>query len=228
MKGSKLTNYLKDQNITSISAYSKIDKISEATARRRLSELQDAGYISLSRGGTFKFISELEISPPDTLKQKEVGIDKQLSSQIAASQVKDGDVIFIDNGTTVREMIKHLESKNVVIYTNGIYHMLNNQNVNININIIPGELLVKEASIVGAEAISYLSTLHIDKAFIGANGYDESGVYTPHRREMLIKEFALRHATNGYLVLTESKYQKKSKYKICDPKTYHLITEKTI
>lgn len=228
MKDLELFEYIKANQIASIDALATNLKVSNATARRRLNELEAAGLIRLLRGGIVEFIDDLELSKADTFKQKVVGLDKQLSSAIAASKVRDGDIIFIDNGTTVREMLKHLTKKNVTIYTNGVYHMLNNTNLELNINIIPGELLIKEASIVGAEAISYLSGLKINKAFIGANGFDQFGVYTPHRREMIVKEFALRHADTGFIVVEENKRDQKSKYKICERNDYQLITENTL
>lgn len=228
MKDLELFEHIKSNNITSIDSLAISLETSNATARRRLNELQAAGLINLLRGGHVEFIDDLELSKADTFKQRVVGLDKQLSSKIAASYVVDGDIIFIDNGTTVREMLKHLTKIDVKIYTNGVYHMLNNTNLDLDINIIPGELLIKEASIVGAEAISYISSLKIDKAFIGANGFDADGVYTPHRREMIVKEFALRHATAGYVVVEEQKRNIKSKYKICNREDYHIITENTI
>lgn len=228
MKGLQLLAVIKEHNIDSIDGLAQALNISSATARRRLNELESAGMINLIRGGKIELIDDLVLSVDDTFKQKVVGLNKQLSAKIAASQVLDNEIIFIDNGTTVREMLKHLEAKNVKIYTNGVYHMINNRNLNLDINIIPGQLLIKEASIVGAEAVSYLSGLAIDRAFIGANGFDQDGIYTPHRREMIIKEFALRTAKYGYVVLEDDKQGLKSKYKICDGDKYQIITESTI
>lgn len=228
MKGIEFFEYIKTNGLNTIDDVATAAGVSSATARRRLNELEAAGLIMLRRGGMVEYIDDLELSKADTFKQKQVGLDKQLSSKIAATHVEDGDTIFIDNGTTVREMLKHLTNKNVKIYTNGVYHMLNNTNLDLDINIIPGEFLIKEASIVGSEAISYLSGLVIDKAFIGINGFDQDGVYTPHRREMVIKEFALRHAKNGYIVAEENKRGVKSKYKICESNQYKIITETSI
>lgn len=228
MKGIEFFEYIKTNGLNTIDDVATAAGVSSATARRRLNELEAAGLIMLRRGGMIEYIDDLELSKADTFKQKQVGLDKQLSGKIAATHVEDGDTIFIDNGTTVREMLKHLTNKNVKIYTNGVYHMLNNTNLDLDINIIPGEFLIKEASIVGSEAISYLSGLVIDKAFIGINGFDQDGVYTPHRREMVIKEFALRHAKNGYIVAEENKRGVKSKYKICESNQYKIITETSI
>lgn len=228
MRDQELFEYIKTNNILSIEQLAARLDVSSATARRRLKELEAAGFVNLIRGGEVEYIDDLVLSKSDTFKQRSIGLDKLLSSKIAAGLVEDGDIIFIDNGTTVREMLKHLQHLNIKIYTNGVYHTLGNVNLDLDINIIPGELLIKEASIVGAEAVSYLSTLKIDKVFIGANGFDESGVYTPHRREMIVKEFALRHGTKGYFVMEEKKRGQKSKYKICGSTSYQIITEQSV
>ncbi len=225
MKGTELLKYLKDNQIETIEQLAVALNVSNATARRRLNDLEIGGMINLMRGGVITYIDDLELSIDDVFKQKTIGLNQKLCGQLAANVIEDGDIIFIDNGTTVREILKHIEGKQVKVYTNGIYHMLNNRRSDIDINIIPGELLIKEASLVGAEAVSYLSSLHIDKAFIGANGFDQDGVYTPHRREMIIKEFALRHAQKGYIVIESNKQGIPSKYKICERDDYKLITE---
>lgn len=228
LKDLELFEYIKYHQIETIEQLANALEISDATARRRLKELESAGLIKMLRGGNVQAVDDLELSKSDTFKQRVVGLDKQLSSKIAASYVQDGDIIFIDNGTTVREMLKHLTKVNVKIYTNGVYHLLSYTNLDLDLNIIPGELLNKEASIVGAEAISYLSNLKIDKAFVGANGFDQNGVYTPHRSEMIIKEYILRHAHQGYFVMDENKRGKQSKYRICDSKSYPIITERSL
>ncbi len=225
MKDLQLFEYIKEHQISTIDQLATSLEVSSATARRRLQELAISGFINLKRGGIIELIDQLELSASDVFKQKSISFKKQLCGKIAASKIKDGDIIFIDNGTTVREILKHIEGMDVKVYTNGIYHMLNNKNSTIDINIIPGELLAKEASIVGAEAISYLSTLNIDIAFIGANGYDQHFVYTPHRREMIVKEFALRTANRGYVVIETDKQDIKSKYQIEIAGKYKLITD---
>ncbi len=224
----EVLNIIKAKKITSIKELAIDQNISEATARRYLKKLDVAGYIELKRGGEFNLINQLEVSIDDTYKQKQITIRQSLCGQIAANKIKDGDTIFIDNGTTVRQILKYITAKDVKVYTNGIYHTLANRYLSNPINIIPGELMVKEASLVGDEAINYLSGLYLDKVFIGANGFDEDGVYTPHRREMVLKQFALRHGKEAYIVIDSSKQNLRSKYKICDYLQYKIITEKDI
>ncbi len=220
-----ILNIIKNNNIKTISSLALSLDISESTARRKLKKLDSIGYVRLNRGGTFAIVDQLEVSVEDTYKQKQKSLVKQLAAKNAASKVKDGDIIFIDNGTSVRSILKYIKANNVKVYTSGIFHTLESHEINIEINIIPGQLLIKEASIVGEEALNYLNNLHLDKVFVGANGYDENGVYTPKRSEMIIKQFALKIASNGYIVVDSSKQNIKSKYKICEYDEYKIITE---
>lgn len=223
----ELLNYIKQTGIQTIGELDQTLEISAATIRRRLQALADAGLLSLSRGGQVILVDDIELSVNDKFKQKRISSGQIAAAKIAANKVEDGDTIFIDNGTTVRLMLKHLEGKNIKIYTNGIFHT-QKFNFDLDLNIIPGKLLIKEASIVGEEAIAYIADLHLDKVFIGANGYDESGVYTPHRSEMLIKRFVLNRGRQSYIVMDSAKSGHISKYQICECSQYPMITERTI
>lgn len=222
-----ILNVIKETGISSIDELAVALDVSQATARRRLKDLSSAGYLIMQRGGRFALIDEIDISLDDKFKRKQIGISKILCGKIAASKIEAGDTIFIDNGTTVRQMLKYITQKDVTVYTNGIYHHLGIIH-DVELHIIPGELIAREASIVGGEALNYLSSLHIDKAFIGANGYDENGVYTPHRREMILKQFALRTADQSFIVIERCKEGIPSKYKICDYDEYKFIHEDSV
>lgn len=223
----EILDFIKQTGIKSLNELNEALDISEATIRRRLQDLANAGLINLHRGGVISLVDEIEVSIDDKFKQKRINHRQVAAARIAANKVENGDIIFIDNGTTVRLMLKHLEGKKIKIYTNGVFHTLAN-NYDLDLNIIPGSLLIKEASIVGEEAIDYLANLHLDKVFIGANGFDDIGVYTPHRSEMIIKRFALSHGKASYIIMESSKYNHLSKYQICSSNQYPIITELTI
>ncbi len=225
MRNLELYEYIKLHNIRTTKQLQNELKKSMATIRRRVIELENAGLIVVTRGGRFELVNAEDLSKSDELKQKNINVATKISAKQAAKLVCDNDIIFVDNGTTIREMLNWITARDVKIYTNGVNH---NVDKYIDLNLIPGKLLVKEASLVGSSSITYLSMLPIDKSFVGINGFDEQWIYTPNREEMLLKQFALNHATDGYIVATENKRNVKSKYKVCAANCYKIITEKTI
>ncbi len=222
MEIKKLLNIINDKNIENLKDLFELNLSSESTIRRKLKELEDLGYISLKRGGNISIIDNKEVSIKDEYKMDINKLEKKQIAKYAASLVNDNDIIFIDNGTTIRYMLDYLKDKNITIYTNGYKHL--DYIGGLDLRIIPGKVRSKEGAIVGEEAILFLEQLNIDKTFIGANGFSKvEGVTTPNEDEKNLKRFVLKKAKESYVVIDSSKYGINSKYKICDLEDYNII-----
>lgn len=219
-----LYKYLKTNQITDLDILVSCLSISESTIRRRLKVMEEVGLLNLERGGKIKLISEPNISVSDEFRKEQNRVNKIRIAKLAASYVEDDDVIFIDNGTTVRNMLKYLQANNVTIYTNGYQHIDLAKAQKVEIQLIPGSVLATEASIVGESALIYLSQINLDKAFIGANGYDcQNGITTPNLSEANLKRHALNLAHEAYILIDPSKHGLVSKYKICEFSEFIII-----
>lgn len=220
--------YIKLNDINTIEELAKGLEISTSTARRRLQDLQAMGLIKLIRGGTFEICKQAEGELSGIFKVEVITLNQQLAGCIAAQLIKPGDTVFIDNGSTVREILKHVSDKEIKIYSNGIRHLFYIKEYDIELNIIPGRILKEKGSVVGVEAENYIRTLEIDKAFIGASGYDENGIYCSTKLEKRIKQIVLKQAKKSYVVVDSRKLNLCHDLKICDTSGYQLITERTI
>ncbi len=222
MEVKKLLSIINDKKIDNLKDLFELNLSSESTIRRKLKELEDLGYISLKRGGNISIIDNKEVSIKDEFKMSINKLEKKQIAKYAASFVDDNDIIFIDNGTTIRYMLDYLRDKNVIIYTNGYKHL--DYIEGLDIRIIPGKSRIKESAIVGEEALIFLEQLNIDKTFIGANGFsEEKGITTPNEDERNLKKFVLKKANKSYILVDNSKYGIASKYKICNYDDYNLI-----
>ncbi len=221
-----LFNLIKDNNIDYIYDLLNLSNKSESTIRRGLKKLEADGFIKLSYGGKIKLIEDSKLSISDAYKNNLLVVSKNKIAKQAVNYIKNGDIIFIDNGTTVRSMFKYINDLDVVIYTNGYNHIKPAQEYNINLKIIPGEVLYKEASIIGEDALSYISDITFDHVFIGANGYDENeGITTPNRSEYLLKQTAIKRAIKAHILIDKTKRGSVSKYKIAELSEVNLITD---
>lgn len=215
---------IKTNNITKLSELQASVNLSESTIRRRLKAMEEVGLLEVARGGQISLINETNISVSDEYRIEQNKINKVRIAKEAASLIEDDDIVFIDNGTTVRYILKYLQANNVTIYTNGYHHIETAKKYNRELNLIPGQVLPNEASIVGEAAIMYLSQINFDKCFVGANGYSEQfGVTTPHLAEANLKCQALMMAYESYILVDESKKDRVLKYKICDLTDYTII-----
>lgn len=216
---------IKNKQITHINQLIQLNLCSSSTIRRKLKKLEKQGFIEFLYGGKIKLIESDEISLEDEYKFNLNRAQKNRLGKMCGRLVKENEVIFIDNGTTVRYILKHLENKNVTIYTNGYNHIKEAEKYNLDLRIIPGKILYKEASIVGEEALLFLQNFNFDVAFIGANGFSEiKGVTTPNQLEAFLKFTALKISERSYFVIDSKKYGLVSKYKICEFDDFPIIT----
>ncbi len=221
-----LFNLIKDNKLDHIHQIMDYTDKSESTIRRSLHKLKDDGFINLIYGGKFEVIKDTKLSISDAYKNDKLIVSKNKICKQAVSVIEDGDIIFIDNGTTVRNMFKYIKDLNVTIYTNGYNHIALAWENNIDIKLIPGDILFKEASIVGEEAISFISDITFDKVFIGANGYSiNDGITTPNLTEYNLKKTLIKRSIKSYILIDKTKEGLVSKYKVADTLDVNIITD---
>lgn len=220
-----ILNIIIDEKINNQRQIFEKNLASESTIRRNLKKLEQLGFIRISYGGAIEIIDSKYISIDDKYRTNLDKQEKMKLARICADLIKEDSTIFIDNGTTVRFILQFLKNKNVTIYTNGYHHIELAKTLNLDLRLIPGMVLYKEASIVGEEALVFLSNLQLDIAFLGANGFDEkNGVTTPNFSECNLKKLALTRADKSYFVMSANKYHHVSEYKICEFVDYPIIT----
>lgn len=225
MKDLSLLAIIKENNITNIKQIFSYTKVSDSTIRRNLKTLEEAGYLRLYYGGEIELVDIEDMSLDDSYKEKLNRIQKISLARKCVELIDEGDVIFIDNGTTVRYILNYLKGIDVTVYSNGYNHIALAKENNIDFNIIPGKVLYKEAAIVGFEAIAFLMEMNFDHVFIGANGFEEEhGVTTPNHSEAVLKRVALKRGNKSYIVIDVNKYKVVTKYKVASFSKYPIIT----
>lgn len=224
MNQDQLLEIIKNEKLTNIKQLIAMNLCSESTIRRHLKRLCETGLINMAYGGSIEYIEQNKASLADTYKTNLNLQAKQMAAHKCAKLIEDDDIVYIDNGTTVRNILKFITAKNVTVYTNGYHHIDLANQYGIKLILIPGEVLAKEAALIGSESILFLSNYTFDKVFIGANGYSEdNGVSTPNKEEALLKQAALSQGVESYIVIDKTKYGLKSKWKICNYNDHEII-----
>lgn len=133
---------------------------------------------------------------------------KRLACQRAAAFVEDGDSLFVDCGTTMEHFAAALPPEfnlSVVCYSMNIAEIFSKR-PNTQLMLLGGLYQPSSATFYSQEAIDYLGTLGVNKAFMSAGGADpERGASCSHFHEIAVKQAAIRSAAQRYLVVDESK-----------------------
>jgi DeoR family fructose operon transcriptional repressor len=201
---------LKKEKRASVNELSLKFNVSRATIRRDLSDLEKNGFLRRTHGGAILSGSS-KLEPTFKEKEDKLSSEKNEIGKKAAEIIKNGDTIFIDAGTTTRNIIDNLkEKKDLTIVTHALHiiNKINEINLKCNLVVIGGEFKWSTEAMIGPLAEDYLKKLRVDKSFIGSNGFTlNSSATTPDLKEAKIKEIALEIAGENFLLFDQSKWE---------------------
>ena len=203
--------------------------ISMNTVRRDIAEIVRPGYIVKVYGGV-KAETKVPALVPYSVRSTSPSTVKQKICQAAGEMVKDGDIIFIDSGTTTVHIMDAIQDKNITVITNNIEVMIQAlEHENIRIIVVPGEIHRKTHSITGEDSAAFLSHLNTDIAFMAATGASLSGVTNSSPLEYSIKRAAVAYTKRAVLLVTGGKFGITSLLTYASLSQFHsVITDSSI
>ena len=146
---------------------------SPATARRDLDALAEQGKIQRVHGGAIP----LRRAPPElpiVQRLADQADEKGRIGRAVATQVADGDTIFLGNGTTVLEVARNLVARrSLTVITNSLMVLnLMADLPDVTVISLGGQLRRAEMSLIGTIDEGTLATLRADKVIIGVHAID--------------------------------------------------------
>ena len=198
------------KKIGSVSAIdiAKTLEVSETTIRRDLNKLAKKKLLRRTHGGAMSIIAVGQEMKFDIQKEKFIQEKKKISVA-AAMLVEEGDVIFIEAGTTGLQTVLNITNKKkLTILTNScdIATLLAKANPHYTIILSGGLLKIETRSLVGPMADNAIKNINVDKAFIGITGIDlEKGITTTDQIEAQTKRNIIDSAKKVIALCDHSK-----------------------
>ena len=213
----KMTEFIHLQKYVTIDDLMDEFSTSRATVRRDLNILSDRGFVKLTRGGA-RGDATLEIEAP---YQKKLEVNPQEKARIgakAAEVIMDNQAVFIDTGTTTREMVPYLlQRKNIHIVTNDIYIATQlTHNVDIDITVTGGNVRKGYYTLRGPGTEAFLKQLHVDVAFVSMDAIDyKFGCSVTNMDEVIIKQMMVSASNKTIALCDHSKFETFANWKVC-------------
>ncbi|MFB9278410.1 DeoR/GlpR family DNA-binding transcription regulator [Cohnella cellulosilytica] len=208
-------------------------KMSPATIRNDLRDLEAAGLIKRTHGGAIPSSAiRVGFEMDSNSKNVELVPAKEAIARKAVEWVEEGDIIVLDTGTTTLEMAKRLlHKKNVTVIVNDIeIASVLEKFEGVNVVIIGGTLRRNFHCTVGPFAVKLLSELNVDKVFLGTNAFSaEKGCTTPDINQAEIKKTMVQIATQVIVLCDSSKIGKNSFVQFAPPSDIDaLVTDDNV
>ncbi len=205
----QMEQYIMEHDLVSMEELRNVFGISMNTVRLDVTQLVNKGVIRKVYGGVCSN-QKGNLIPFEERQSKNIQ-GKIAVGKAAALLVQDGDIIYIDSGTTTMYVIDYLgELKNVTVLTNNL-NAINRAVLLPDVNVIslPGTLERKTNSFVSADTVRTLEKYNIKKAFMASSGITENGMVTnASPLEYEIKKAAIENSDNVYLLIDSSKFGK--------------------
>jgi len=202
--------------------------VSAVTIRADLNQLSRKGLLVRSRGGA---MANNEVSQELSIDQKHnerIEI-KQKLAQAVCNQLKEGETIILDSGSTTAEVAKSLGQFNrLVVMTNGLnvaqnlatLNQYSSHQNNIEVLMTGGTLRHKSLSFYGHQAEEAVNRYHFDKVILGVDGFDFNAGLTTHFEYEAILNRKMCDVAKQIVVVTDS-----SKFNRCGIHKIRAINE---
>ncbi|GAB4249188.1 MAG: DeoR/GlpR family DNA-binding transcription regulator [Candidatus Methylacidiphilales bacterium] len=193
---------------------------SPATIRRDFQKLHQRGEVEKTWGGIQLRTRSFNLMPPYPEREVRQTRAKQLIANAAATLVAEGDVVFIDGGTTTFHLAAGLAHRRVRIVTNSIgvareIERLRRGRVGAEVYLAGGMLFPNSELLVGYQTLRTLADYHAQWCFLSASGLDEEGPSNHDERVVEVERAMIAGADQLALLVDHSKVGIRSMVAIC-------------
>lgn len=199
--------------------------VSEDTVRRDLQELAEEGKLIKVHGGALSKSFHFTLESNTIYSQPE----KKSIAAKAIELIKDGMMVVLSGGTTIRELVKALPPQlNATFITVSVpiaLELLEHPSSEV---IFFGNKLLKNAQMsVGAEVVQRLGEIKADLCFLGTNSIDANYGITDLEWEIIeVKRALIKCANKTVSLAISEKLNTIQRLQVCKPDDIDiLITE---
>ena len=199
--------------------------VTDTTIRKDLSELDHARLLRRTHGGAMAIRPAYE--PHVDTRVAQNAAEKSRIARACLLEIKDGDAVYIDSGTTTGAIATLLGSgrtefeqsvpHNVNVLTNALEVARVLENVpTVWHTVLGGQYRSMGGCFVGPLAVASMHEFTLNTAFIGVSGITESGVTVSNASEAQLKSSVMDQARRVILPVVHTKLGATDFAKICD------------
>ncbi len=143
---------------------------SEATIRRDLEWLEQKGILERTHGGAIlsqRVVFEQEYQQ----RAQHFPEEKKRIGELAASLIEEGDIVFINSGTTATQVLQHIRRDlRITVFTNNVNAAMELGDPGFHYYLTGGEFHARSNSLAGRFALDNLNMVFANKAILGVDG----------------------------------------------------------
>jgi DeoR/GlpR family transcriptional regulator of sugar metabolism len=214
-------------SLTSVDELAARFSVSPSTIRRDLAKLQSLGRLARTFGGAMA----IRPLPEDPLRKRvQEALDaKRAIARWAAQQIRPGETVVLDAGSTVAALAHELRlARDLTVATTslGVLQELSGTEF-IHVECLGGTLRHLSEGLVGPLAEVALERMTFDRAFLGGDGITaEDGICEADLQQARLKELMASHAGQTYVLAHAAKLGQRPFHAWARlPRSWTLVTD---
>ena len=204
----KILDIIDQNGSVEVQSLAFLMRTSEITIRRDLNILAEDGLLKRIHGGAMKI--SLTKTPIDFAKKAKINAD--LKDEIcakAAKLIQDGDIVFLDCGSTVFRMCPYLKNKKIKVITNSLPIVNELLNTEVKVNFAGGEIDPERQAAHGKIANEHIARYNANIAFVGVDGISiKNGLSSNSEKEAEMTLSMANHAQKTFYLCDSTKFEK--------------------
>ncbi len=195
---------------------------SRETIRRDLQEMEENGVLKRTHGGAVfaRNYPDASVELPVAAREIRHPGEKDAICRKAASLIKDGDSIFLDNSSTCLYLLKYIPPKmNVIIITNSVKLLsesANNASQSHLIISLGGIFHASNHSLYGNTALKNAEEYYPSRAFMSCSGIGPGRITDASILEVDIKRLMIERSQEVILLADHSKFTRSGQVFLSD------------
>ena len=212
----RIQEYLAIHQIARTADLCALLETSEATVRRDLEWMEQDGILERTHGGAI-LNQRITLEPEYLQRAQKNPEEKRSIGLLAADLIDDGDIVFINSGTTTTQVIRNIRAgAGISVFTNNINAALEAGETGFQHYLVGGEFQPRSNSVAGRFAIQNLKQVYANKAIIGVDGISlKHGCTVPTNVEAEVIHQMIEHTKGKIIIVADySKWGAVSNFQI--------------
>ncbi|MDI3317772.1 MAG: LacI family DNA-binding transcriptional regulator [Bacillota bacterium] len=180
--------------------------VREEIARRVRQAAEELGYRPNPSGRNLRLGIDPSFGPSFDLRTHVNLEAKRRIAQRAAEEARPSDVVALDSGSTVAQMVPHLP-QGVVAYTNSLAVLQAMARRNLEVHLAPGLYVPAMAAVFGPETEAYFAERRLTRFFLSSARLDvRNGLYNVNPFTIGVKRALLTRSEQVVLLVDHDKF----------------------
>ena len=213
----RLRDLIRTDGFLPVAEISRRLGVSSVTVRRDLAAVAARGQLTRTRGGAFADYNTTFASLGQRAQWARTAKDR--IAQAALAQLPRSGVVFLDAGTTVQSLARHMLRRRcfatLTVVTNSlpVASILGGAR-GIELHMLGGIFLHRQAMLLGPQSVPALTDWKFDAAFLGGEGMDAGGVTNSHANLAAFQQAVLARSRQTFFCMDATKLGRATPHRV--------------